>query len=96
MAPPTPSPPSELLREKPRGSREQPQPSVGCAIVQRNVGHWEGREREGLEERRLCQQDERCSGMDLTSGVFEKKKEIQIYQIYFYSSKTSVALQDLD
>lgn len=39
MAPPTPSPPSELLREKPRGSREQPQPSVGCAIVQRNVGH---------------------------------------------------------
>lgn len=28
MAPPTPSPPSELLREKPRGSREQPQPSV--------------------------------------------------------------------
>lgn len=28
MAPPTLSPPSELLREKPRGSREQPQPSV--------------------------------------------------------------------
>lgn len=93
MAAPTPSPPPEFPREKPRGSREQRQPSVGLRLC-KEMWAIEREEREGLEERQLCQQQGRCSGMDLTRGVWKKK--IQIYQIYanFYSSKTSVTSYD--
>lgn len=75
MAAPTPSPPPEFPREKPRGSREQRQPSVGLRLC-KEMWAIEREEREGLEERQLCQQQGRCSGMDLTRGVWKKNSDI--------------------
>lgn len=58
MSPATPSPPSEFLREKRRGSREQP--SMGLRLC-KEMWAIEREEREGLEERQLCQQQGRAS-----------------------------------
>lgn len=43
----------------------------------------EREEREGLEERQLCQQQGRCSGMDLTRGVWKKKSRYSRYTPIF-------------